>query len=84
MRNATLHCAIREAAAAQQQAAEQLMKTATAKLADATAKLKEARELREAVSAGFERQAAEAAAVPMPRRPRERWSVPPQFSFSQR
>ena len=55
--------AAREAAAAQKHAAEQLMETAKAKLTDAANRLNTARELREATHAGFERRAAEAAAV---------------------
>ena len=55
--------AVLEAAAAEQHAAEKLMQTATAKLADASQKLRDARELRESVSAGFEKAAREIAAV---------------------
>ena len=55
--------ALLEAAAAEQHAAEKLMQTATAKLADASQKLCDARELRESVSAGFEKAAREIAAV---------------------
>ena len=55
--------ALLEAAAAEQHAAEKLMQTATAKLADASQKLCDARELRESVSAGFEKAVREIAAV---------------------
>ena len=63
---------MREDAAAQKHAAEQLMQTAKAKLADAAQKYQDARELRESVSAGFEKAAREAAAAAAAQAERER------------
>ena len=63
---------MREAAAAQKHAAEQLMQTAKAKLADATQKYRDACELRVSVGAGFEKAAREAAAVAAAQAERER------------
>ena len=64
--------AVREEAAAQKRAAEQLMQTAKAELADATQKYRDACEMRESVSAGFEKAAREAAAAAAAQAERER------------
>ena len=53
-------------------AAEQLLEKAEAKLADAASRLKEVHDYRDAGSAGFERKAAEAAAIAAARAERER------------
>ena len=67
--------AVSEAAAAKKRAAEQLMESAEAKLHEASQKLRNARELRESVNAGFEKAAAEAAAIAAMQAERQRERV---------